>query len=73
VSESEIINRALRLPVRKRERLAEALLGSVKRPSRRHVEALWVQEAESRVDGLLAGKIKTVPGEKVLAYRGKRR
>jgi toxin ParE1/3/4 len=48
MSETEIIARALKLPVRKRERLAEALLGSVKRPSRRHIEALWAQEGPSQ-------------------------
>lgn len=72
MSESEILTKALKLPVRKRERLAEALLGSVRRPSRRHIDALWAQEAEARVDAFLKGKIKSVPGEKVLAYRGKR-
>jgi hypothetical protein len=72
MSETEIVTRALKLPARKRERLAEVLLCSVKRPSRRHVEALWAQEAEARIDGLLKGKIKTIAGEKVLAYRGRR-
>jgi len=72
MSEAEIVTRALKLPARKRERLAEVLLDSVKRPSRRHVEALGAQEAEARIDGFLKGKIRTVAGEKVRAYRGRR-
>jgi hypothetical protein len=50
------------------------IIGSLKSPSpsQRHTGALWAQEAESRVDGFLAGKIKSVPGEQVLAYRGQR-
>jgi Putative addiction module component len=72
MSEANLLQAALKLPTRRREELAEAILGSVKRPSQRHLDSLWVQEAESRVDGLLKGRIKTVPGAQVLAYRGRR-
>ncbi len=71
MSDREILTAALKLPARKRERIAEAIIGSIKSPSRRHIEALWTQEAESRVDGFLAGKLKSVPGEQVLAYRSR--
>jgi hypothetical protein len=71
MSETTLLDAALKLPVRRREKLAEAILGSVKRPSQRLLDALWVQEGESRVDGLLEGKIKTVPAPKVLAYRSR--
>ena len=69
MNESDLITEALKLPSGKRERVVEALVGSIKRPSQRHLDALWAQEAESRVDGFLAGKIRSISGEKVLAYR----
>ena len=72
MSETKLLRAALKLPARRREKLAEKILGSVKLPSQRHLDSLWAQEAESRVDGLLKGRIKTVPGEKVLAYAGRR-
>ncbi len=72
MSDREILTAALKLPARKREKIAEAIIGSIKSPSRRHIEALWAQEGESRVDALLAGKLKTEPGEQVLAYRARR-
>jgi hypothetical protein len=71
MSNTQILDAALRLPVRQRERVAEAILGSITAPSQRHIAALWAQEAESRVDGLLKVKIKTRPGAEVLAYRGR--
>lgn len=71
MSNAQILTAALRLPVRQRERMAEGILASIKSPSQRHVAALWAQEAESRVEGLLSGKIKTRAGEAVLAYRGR--
>ncbi len=71
MSNTQILDAALRLPVRQRERVAEAILGSITAPSQRHIAVLWAQEAESRVDGLLKGKIKTRPGTDVLAYRGR--
>jgi len=69
MNEQAILDQALKLSSARREKVAEALLGSIKRPSQRHLEALWAQEAESRVDGFLAGKIKAVSGPKVLSYR----
>jgi len=69
MKEADLISEALKLPSGKRERVVEALVSSLKRPSQRHLDALWAQEAESRVDGFLAGKIKSLSGEKVLSYR----
>jgi putative addiction module component (TIGR02574 family) len=69
MDDAKVLSAALKLPVRKREKVAEALLASIKSPSQRHVDQLWAQEAESRIDGLLAGKIKTVSGEKVMQYK----
>ena len=72
MDDAKLISAALKLPVRKREKVAEALLASIKSPSRGHLDRLWAQESESRIDALLAGKIKTVDGEKVLRYRARK-
>ena len=72
MDDTKVLTAALKLPVRKRERVAEALLASIKSPSKSHLDRIWAQESESRIDGLLAGKIKTVSGEKVLQYRSRK-
>lgn len=72
MDDATLLIAALKLPVRKREKVAEALLASIKSPSKSHVDRLWAQESESRIDALLAGKIKTVAGEKVLQYRARK-
>ncbi|MBI4624511.1 MAG: addiction module protein [Verrucomicrobia bacterium] len=48
------------------------MLESIKSPSKSHVDRIWAQESESRIDAFLAGKIKTVSGEKVLKYRARK-
>lgn len=69
MNDTKLLSAALKLPVRKREKVAEALLASIKSPSQSHLDRIWAQESESRIDGLLAGKIKRISGEKVLQYR----
>ena len=69
MDDSKVLAAALKLPVRRREKVVQALLASFKSPSQRIIDQLWAQEAESRIDGLLAGKIKSVSGEKVLQYK----
>lgn len=71
MKETEVVSAALRLPPRKREKVAEALLQTIKSPDQAHLDRLWAEEAESRVDGLLAGQSRTVPGEKVLGDRAR--
>ena len=71
MDDAKLISAALKLPARKREKVAEALLASIKSPSQAHLDRLWAQESESRIDGLMAGKIRTVAGEKVL-YRARK-
>lgn len=72
MDDTTLLSAALKLPVRKREKVAEALLASIKSPSQGHLDRLWAQESESRIDALLAGKMKTVDGEKVLRYRARK-
>lgn len=69
MDDTTLLPAALKLPVRKREKVAEALIASIKSPSQGHLGRLWAQESESRIDALLAGKVKTVDGEQVLRYR----
>jgi hypothetical protein len=69
MDDATLISAALKLLAKSRERVAEALLASIKSPSQDHIDRLWAQESESRIDALLAGRIKTVGGEKVLQYR----
>ena len=66
MKDSDLLDAALSLPPRKREKFAEAVLSSIKSPSVRHIEKLWAEEAEARIDALLAGKVKTISAEKVL-------
>ncbi len=69
MDDATLLSAALKLPVRKREKVAEALITSIKSPSQGHLDRLWAQESEARVDALLARKIKTVAGENVFGYR----
>jgi hypothetical protein len=59
----------LKLPARRREKIAEVIIGSLKEKNQLQLDELWAKEAEDRVAGFLAGKIRTVAGEKVLNYR----
>ena len=72
MDDTTLLSAALKLPVRKREKVAEALLASIKSPSQGHLDRLWAQESESRIDALLAGRMKTIDGEKVLRYRARK-
>ena len=72
MNEQQVISAALRLPPRKREKVAEVLLGTIKIRDQAHLNRLWAREAESRVDGFLDGKIRTIDGEKDLGYRSKK-
>ena len=69
MDDSELISTGLTLPARMHEPVAEALLANSKAPSHTHLDQLWAQESESRIDALLAGRIKTIGGEKGLQYR----
>lgn len=53
---------ALKLPVRERVLLADALVRSLDVEATRRIEAAWALEAESRHRAYKAGKIKAVDG-----------
>jgi putative addiction module component (TIGR02574 family) len=54
----QIESKALKLPPRDRARLAERLLLSLDEEIDPDAEALWVREAERRLDELRSGKVK---------------
>jgi hypothetical protein len=60
------ISIALKHPARKRKKIAEEPPANCESPSRSHLDTIWAQESEARIDAFLAGKIATVPGERVL-------
>jgi putative addiction module component (TIGR02574 family) len=55
---------AMQLPPEERERLGEKLLASVDTPL--EYEDDWAEEADRRIEELLNGKVKPIPGDEVL-------
>jgi putative addiction module component (TIGR02574 family) len=64
MSIEEIETAAMQLPPDERERLGEKLLASVDTPL--EFEDEWAQEADRRVEEMLNGTVKPVPGDEVL-------
>jgi|KBSMisStandDraft_5_1062788.scaffolds.fasta_scaffold4926615_1 putative addiction module component (TIGR02574 family) len=74
MSNEQILKEALRLPPSKRAKLAEKLLDSLNAPGQDELDAAWADEAEERIDALDAGKISTIPADRVLKeLRAKRK
>lgn len=69
MDDTTLLTAALKLPAKKREKVAEALFASIKLTSKKSLDRIWALESESRIDAYLAGKIKEISGEKVLKYR----
>jgi putative addiction module component (TIGR02574 family) len=61
---SDLLKRALALPVDERAALANTLLDSLKAPNQ-SVEEAWVEEVARRMQDLKAGKAVTVPWEQL--------
>jgi excinuclease UvrABC ATPase subunit len=57
---------ALRLPVESRVLLADRLVESLDTGEFDDIEGLWTAEAIRRRDEVRSGKVKSIPGEKVL-------
>ena len=62
----DLESKALKLPPRKRARLAERLLASLDEGSDANAEALWREEAERRLDELESGKVRGIPASDVV-------
>ncbi len=63
--ELQILTEALKLPPMERAELIENLLSSFEFPSRKAIDALWDQEAESRIDAFERGEITAIPAKEV--------
>ncbi|MFZ6008621.1 MAG: addiction module protein [Nitrospirota bacterium] len=60
----DLISMVESLPVDIKTTLVEKILNSL-HPSQKEIDALWAKEAEKRVKEIKAGKVKTIPGDKV--------
>ncbi len=61
----QILAEALTLPPMERAEIIEKLLSSFDFTSRKEIDALWAQEAESRIDAYEQGKISAIPAKEV--------
>ncbi len=61
---SDLLKRALALPVDERAALANTLLDSLEEPQQ-SVQAAWDEEVARRIQDLKAGKAVTVPWEEL--------
>ncbi|MFC1523362.1 addiction module protein [Thermodesulfobacteriota bacterium] len=60
----ELLSMAESLPIDIKTRLIDKLLDSI-HPTQTEIDALWVEEAEKRVEEITTGKVKTIPGSDV--------
>ena len=63
MSYQEIKEKAVGLSIKERAALAHELLQTLEEPSKEEIAALWVEEAERRLELLGQGKMKIVSGE----------
>jgi putative addiction module component (TIGR02574 family) len=61
---SDLLKRALALPVDERAALANTLLDSLEAPNE-SVQEAWDEEVARRIESLKAGKVLTVPWEQL--------
>jgi putative addiction module component (TIGR02574 family) len=73
LSASEFYEAALALPPSVRKDIALRLLESVEVVDDDAVEGAWTHELSSRVDDIVGGKVRTIPGEQVFADIAARR
>jgi putative addiction module component (TIGR02574 family) len=69
----QILAEALNLPPIERAEMVEELLSSFEFPSRKTIDELWAQEAESRIDAYERGEITAIPAKKVFEKIEKQR
>jgi putative addiction module component (TIGR02574 family) len=65
----EILKEMLALPAQERAEIIDALLSSLDEPDHA-MDALWVREAEARLDAWDRGELKAIPLAEVLAKYG---
>jgi putative addiction module component (TIGR02574 family) len=69
----QILAEALNLPPIERAEIVEELLSSFEFPSRKTIDELWAQEAESRIDAYERGEITAIPAKEVFEKIEKRK
>jgi putative addiction module component (TIGR02574 family) len=69
---SQILQEALSLPPTERVALVERLLASLDAPVREHIDVLWGQEAEDRLEAFERGEIPTMAATDVFDEISKR-
>jgi putative addiction module component (TIGR02574 family) len=60
-----LLEEALKLSPMERAELIESLLSSFEFRPRKNIDALWVKEAEDRIDAYDRGEISAVPADEV--------
>jgi putative addiction module component (TIGR02574 family) len=64
---SEVLEKALALSTQERGLLIDHLIESLDQaPAEEGVEEAWAAEIKRRVDDIRSGKVKMIPGERVL-------
>ena len=63
----EVLAAALTLPDSMRAEIADALLQSITSEEQATIDALWAEEAESRIAAFQRGELKALPGPESLA------
>jgi putative addiction module component (TIGR02574 family) len=65
---SELLEKALALSTQDRGLLIDRLAASLdNEPAEEGVETAWKEEIERRIEDVRSGRVKTIPGEQVLA------
>ena len=62
---AQILKDALSLPPSERVALVERLLASLDAPAHKHIDVLWGQEAEDRLEAFERGEIPTIAAKDV--------
>jgi putative addiction module component (TIGR02574 family) len=69
---AQILKDALSLSPTERVTLVERLLASLDASAQEHIDVLWSQEAEDRLDAFERGEIPTIAAQDVFDEVGKR-
>jgi putative addiction module component (TIGR02574 family) len=73
MSASEFYEAGLALPPSVRKDVALRLLESIEVADQDSIDEAWTEEIGSRVDDILSGNVRTIPGEQVFAELAARR
>lgn len=63
MSFEEVKSQVLSLKLEERAALAQVLLETIAEPSKEEIAALWVEEAQRRLEAVRQGKMRVIPGE----------